>query len=102
LECVKREFAEEVDIDIEVIAHFYTTDFFVESAFNNKQQIMSINNLVGTDEVEKIKVTHKPHDYEKKDGAQSFRWISLKCIDKNDFTFIIDQKIGQMLSQFSE
>ncbi|MGE0568360.1 MAG: NUDIX domain-containing protein, partial [Bacteroidia bacterium] len=54
LECVKREFAEEVDIDIEVIAHFYTTDFFVESAFNNKQQIMSIYYLVGTDEVEKI------------------------------------------------
>src|ERR1700744_2702524 len=36
---LKREFVEECDVEIEVIKHFYTTDFFVKSAFNDSQVI---------------------------------------------------------------
>src|SRR5437870_3893136 len=46
MEAVKREFKEELNIEIEIIRHFYTTDFFVPSAFNNKQQVISIFYLV--------------------------------------------------------
>ena len=33
IECIKREFIEEMQLPVEVISHFYTTDFFVSSAF---------------------------------------------------------------------
>ncbi|HTK18679.1 MAG TPA: NUDIX domain-containing protein, partial [Mucilaginibacter sp.] len=36
---LKREFVEECNLDIEIINHFYTTDFFVKSAFNESQII---------------------------------------------------------------
>src|ERR1700679_3793285 len=42
---LKREFIEECDAEIEVISHFYTTDFFVKSAFNDSQ-IISVYYLV--------------------------------------------------------
>ena len=42
IECVVREFKEELDLDIEVVSHFYTTDFFVNSAFSSNNQVLSI------------------------------------------------------------
>src|ERR1700679_2252025 len=36
---LKREFMEECNAEIEVLEHFYTTDFFVKSAFNDSQII---------------------------------------------------------------
>jgi ADP-ribose pyrophosphatase YjhB (NUDIX family) len=42
IDCVVREFKEELNLDIEVIDHFYTTDFFVNSAFSNQHQVISI------------------------------------------------------------
>lgn len=36
---LKREFREEMDIDIEVISHFYTTDYFQPSAYDDSQVI---------------------------------------------------------------
>jgi ADP-ribose pyrophosphatase YjhB (NUDIX family) len=43
-----REFIEEANIEVTVGDHFYTTDFFQISAFNNKDQIISIYYLVHT------------------------------------------------------
>jgi len=41
-ECLKREFMEETGLDVTVGDHIYTTDFFQISAFNQKDQIISI------------------------------------------------------------
>jgi ADP-ribose pyrophosphatase YjhB (NUDIX family) len=41
-DCLKREFKEEMDLDIAVGDHLYTTDFFQMSAFNPDHQIISI------------------------------------------------------------
>src|SRR5580698_9285100 len=42
---LKREFLEECNAEVEVIGHFYTTDFFVQSAFN-ESQVISVYYLV--------------------------------------------------------
>ena len=42
IDCLKREFKEELDQDIEIIEHFYTTDFFQASMFDPNQQVISI------------------------------------------------------------
>lgn len=104
IDCVIREFKEELDLDIEVESHFYTTDFFVNSAFSVNNQVISIYYKVKSKanlELNNLgfKVSDKIFDYEKKkDGAQSMRWIELDKISENDFTFIIDKRIGEMLN----
>ncbi|MCD6019851.1 MAG: hypothetical protein K0S53_2972 [Bacteroidetes bacterium] len=103
IDCVIREFKEELALDIEVISHFYTTDFFVNSAFSVNNQVISIYYLVKTKEhfdpkQTSFKISKKPFDFEKKkEGGQSLRWINLDKISENDFTFIIDKRIGDML-----
>ncbi|HKH60890.1 MAG TPA: NUDIX domain-containing protein, partial [Flavitalea sp.] len=41
-DCLKREFKEEMDLEVEIGDHIYTTDFFQMSAFNPEHQIVSI------------------------------------------------------------
>ena len=41
-DCLKREFKEELNCSIDILEHFYTTDFFQISAFNNEHQLISI------------------------------------------------------------
>src|SRR5215217_6897747 len=41
-ECLKREFKEEMNLEVEIGDHIYTTDFFQLSAFNPGHQIISI------------------------------------------------------------
>jgi 8-oxo-dGTP diphosphatase len=98
-ECLIREFQEELNINVEIIKHFYTTDFFVKSAFNDTQ-VVSIYYTVSTKKPEQIPTVEKPHQYtDKKNGAQVFRWINLNDIKSSDFTFIIDEKVAEMLNQ---
>ncbi|RYZ40849.1 MAG: NUDIX domain-containing protein [Sphingobacteriales bacterium] len=39
IDCLKREFLEEMNLRIEVLSHFYTTDYFQPSAYDNSQVI---------------------------------------------------------------
>ena len=99
IDCVIREFKEELDLKIEVIRHFYTTDFFVTSAFNTNSQVISIYYLVKSTDPFNFKTSVKVFDYEKKEGAQSLRWIPLSDIKESNFTFVIDKKIAELLTE---
>jgi ADP-ribose pyrophosphatase YjhB (NUDIX family) len=98
-DCVIREFKEELNLKVGIIRHFYTTDFYVTSAFNPNSQIISIYYLVEALEPMKFRTTTKAFDFEKKEGAQSFRWLELKEIREKHFTFIIDKKIAEILNE---
>lgn len=101
IECVIREFKEELNLDIEVISHFYTTDFFVNSAFSHNNQVISIYYKVKAISKHEFKVSETVFDFmEKMEGAQSLRWIDMDAISENDFTFIIDKRVGEMLSNY--
>src|SRR5512133_2855883 len=41
-DCLKREFLEEMNLNVEVGEHLYTTDYFQMSAFHPDHQIISI------------------------------------------------------------
>lgn len=101
IECLKREFKEELDVTIDVMGHFYTTDFFVESVFGKDSQVISIYYLVKLLEPLKTKVSIKKIEFnEIEKHAQSLRWIKLSEINQNDFTLIIDKKVGSLLMKF--
>ena len=84
-------------MDVEVKEHFYTTDFFVTSSFDTNSQVISVYYLVNPISKMDFLVSTSPHNYEKKEGAQSMRWIKLSDLKETDFTLIIDRKVGEML-----
>lgn len=99
IDCIIREFKEELNLEIIVKEHFYTTDFFVQSAFDNTSQVISIYYLVECKNAEKIQTTDKIFDFEKTEGAQTFRWIETGNITTSDFTLVIDKKVGELLKE---
>ena len=98
---LKREYMEECGIDIDVLGHFYTTDFFVKSAFNNTQ-IISVYYLVKNLQPLPFKVTAKRFDFEEvplTTTKQIFRWAAVKDIKDDELTFPIDKHVAQLLKQ---
>lgn len=99
LEGLKREFIEECNLDIEVLSHFYTTDFFVKSAFNDSQ-IISIYYLVRNLSPINFKIKTIAYDFDDDgttDVLQAFRWIKLSELTEEDVTFPIDKHVAKML-----
>jgi 8-oxo-dGTP diphosphatase len=94
---LKREFIEECNAEIEILSHFYTTDFFVKSAFNDSQ-IISIYYLVKNVNPLKLNFKTKVFDFEGEgDVLQSFRWVKLDELNEDDFTFPIDKYVVGLL-----
>ncbi|MFO0477151.1 MAG: NUDIX domain-containing protein [Bacteroidota bacterium] len=99
-DCLIREFKEELNLDIEIISHYFTTDFFVNSAFSKQSQLISIYYLVKPLGNLNFKISEKKFDFkENKEGEQSVRWLPLNNISENDFTFIIDKHVAEMLEK---
>ena len=42
IDCLKREFLEEMQLQVDIVDHLYTTDFYQKSAFNPEHQLISI------------------------------------------------------------
>ena len=98
--CLKRECVEEFGQHVEVKELFYTTDFFQPSAFNSKQQVISIYYLISVPHPEEIPVTKKQFNFpEAKEEAQTFRWISVEDSSEDDFTFPIEKKVAELLKK---
>ena len=100
LDCLKREWKEELGIDLKEVKHFYTTEFFQESVFRKTDQIISIYYLVSVAPNTNIKTNSKAFDFEKKEeGAQIFRWISVGSTKENELTFPIDKIVFEKLKK---
>src|SRR3982750_257422 len=63
-DCLKREFMEEMSLDVSVGEHIYTTDFFQMSAFNPEHQIISIYYYVKALEDIKVPIRTKSFDFD--------------------------------------
>jgi 8-oxo-dGTP diphosphatase len=99
-DCVEREMMEELKIKFTVKEHFYTTDFFIESAFHPGSQVVSIYYLVTTneklpDEISEIK--NLPGEKLK----ESFRFIPMRNLNPEDFTFPGDRHVARILSEWN-
>lgn len=96
-DCLKREFMEECSLKIDVTDHFYTTDFFQKSAFNDTQ-VISIYYLVNNLEPMVFETTNRKYDFaDESDGQQRLRWIALKDLKPEDLTLPIDQKVAELI-----
>jgi len=94
---LKREFVEECNAEVEVLSHFYTTDFFVKSAFNDSQ-IISVYYVVRNIEPLELNFKTEVFDFDGEgEILQSFRWVKLIEMKEEDFTFPIDQYVAGLL-----
>jgi 8-oxo-dGTP diphosphatase len=90
IDCLRREWKEELDIDIAVKDHFYTTDFFQVSAFDNSQ-VVSVYYWVTA--------TMPPVIVNLVANERAF-WMDAADISADAFTLPIDKIVGGMLQQF--
>ena len=104
-DCLKREFKEEMDLDVEVGAHIYTTDHYQLSAFNNEHQIISIYYFVKALEPIKAPLRNKEFDfdedqlkiYAKENEIETFRFIDWDAFSPDSVTLPIDKIVAAML-----
>lgn len=96
IDSLKREFKEELAIDIEVTDLFYVTDFFQVSAFHEHDQLISVYYLVSSSESTSILVNKK---VTYSDLKEQHRWIDLSTISENDFNFPIDKLVAEKLKE---
>jgi 8-oxo-dGTP diphosphatase len=101
-DCIKREALEEFGQSIEIVDHFYTSDFFHKSLFYEESQLLSIYYIAQFNEPIQFKISTKPFDFrEALHGSQSFRWIGIHELELQELTFQIDRKVAQLLKASS-
>ena len=88
-DCLRREWKEELNIDITILRHFYTTDFFQHSAFDDSQ-VISVYYLVAAERPETL-TNLVP-------GERTY-WLPLAEVTENTFTLPIDKVVGGMLQE---
>ncbi len=95
IEALKREFMEECLVEIEVLSHFYTTDFYEKSSFN-ESQVISVYYFVKAISALQLNVKTKVFDFENQ-STQSFRWVKISELMEGDVTFNTDKTVVRLL-----
>jgi ADP-ribose pyrophosphatase YjhB (NUDIX family) len=99
INCLKREFMEEMNLEIEVISHLYTTDFYQKSLFNPNHQLISIYYLVKAASTITIPIKNEPFDFDEMQlikhelsgQVESFRFIKWENFSPECVTLPIDK-----------
>jgi ADP-ribose pyrophosphatase YjhB (NUDIX family) len=100
IDCLKREFMEELNQPIENIRHFYTTDFFQVSAFNPNHQIISIYYLAEPSGTLQFNVKQSIFDFDERvNDACVFRWVNEKELSAEMLTLPIDKKVADLYAK---
>jgi len=95
---LKREFIEECEQEVEVLEHFYTTDFFIESMFRGGGQLLSVYYRCRfIDEPRFTSITRPFEGVPEINDSIAFRWISINEIQAEHMTFPVDQHVVGLL-----
>ena len=106
-DCLKREFIEEMNLQVEVLDHIYTTDFFQESAFRPGDQILSIYYTVKALEPISVRLSEMTFDfdeeqlirYEDKQEVETFRFITWDEFSEESVTLPIDKVVVRHIKE---
>lgn len=70
IDCLHREFAEELNLKIEIVEHFYTQEEFLASRFRENEQLLTIYYKVDVLNLSELKILD--------DSIEKIEWISLE------------------------
>ena len=93
IDCLQREFREELGMEIKDITHFYTTDFFVQSFLDATQQVISIYYLCA---MEDQNVNYSL------DTTMEFKWVDINDINEEMFALPIDKVVANKIMKGKE
>ncbi|MEP6615684.1 MAG: NUDIX domain-containing protein [Ginsengibacter sp.] len=104
-DCLKREFKEEMNLNVEIKDHLYTTDHYQVSAFNPQHQIISIYYYVNALEAIKVPLRNKEFDfdedqlaiYKKQNEIETFRFVEWEKFSSDSVTLPIDKIVASLL-----
>ena len=108
-DCLKREFMEEMNLNVTIGDHIYTTDYFQLSAFHPEHQIISIYYSAKAEEEIKVPIRTKPFDfneeqmkvYEEKKETETFRFIDWGDFSAECVTLPIDKIVASIIKETS-
>ena len=89
IECLHREFAEEPNLKIEVLEHFYTQEDFLVSRFRENEQLLTIYYKVNILNLEDLNILD--------DSIENVKWISLH--EENPLPLPIDKIVFEKLKE---
>lgn len=106
-DCLKREFMEEMSLNVKVGDHLYTTDFFQISAFNNKDQIISIYYFAEALEAITAPIRTTAFDFDEQQmrvyketaETETFRFIDWEDFSEKHLTLPIDKIVAGLLKE---
>lgn len=106
-DCLKREFKEEMNLEVLIGDHIYTTDYFQMSAFHPADQIISIYYFVKALEPITAPLRNKEFDfdedqmaiYKEKTEIETFRFIDWDTFSAESVTLPIDKIVAGMLKE---
>ncbi|MES1214876.1 MAG: NUDIX domain-containing protein [Bacteroidota bacterium] len=106
-ECLKREFKEEMDLEVVIGDHIYTTDYFQLSAFRPDHQIISIYYFAKALEEIKAPLRDKPFDFDENqmkiyattNEIETFRFIDWDDFSAESVTLPIDKIVAAMIKE---
>ena len=104
-DCLKREFMEEMGLNVEIGNHIYTTDFFQMSAFNPEHQIISVYYFAKALEPIKAPLRSVPFDFDDKQmeiyhmtgETETFRFINWEDFSEESVTLPIDKVVAGII-----
>ena len=89
IECLHREFEEELNLKIEVLEHFYTQEDFLVSRFRENEQLLTIYYTVNILNLEELKIIDE--------SIEKVKWISLH--EENPLPLPIDKIVFEKLKE---
>ena len=106
-DCLKREFKEEMDLEVEIGDHLYTTDFYQVSAFNPAHQIISIYYLVKALEEIRVPLRTKEFDFDEQQMevynrtkmTETFRFLDWNNFSAEKVTLPIDKIVASLVKE---
>ncbi len=102
IDCLKREALEECGQKIEVLQHFYTTDFFQRSVFFKDHQLIAIYYRARFIEPGIFRISEIPFDFQgDKEEILSFRYKKIAEIADEELSFPVDRHVLKMLKENS-
>lgn len=104
-DCLKREFREEMNLNVEIGDHIYTTDYFQMSAFNPSHQIISIYYFAKAIEPISCPIRTSPFEFDSSQmevynttgETETFRFIDWDRVTPESVTLPIDKIVVEML-----
>ena len=83
---------------IQVLEHFYTTDFYQVSAFRKTDQLISIYYRIALDGPQQFPIANHPFDFpDGNENAIAFRWVPLAHLTPELVRWRVDKVVVNLL-----